>query len=166
MDRRAPRVGGAAPAARGDRSRAGTHFPAPDAQRRAAGCTAVGGQSALACHAERSRSAGRRMDNPKVVQSTMASLARVNVWYDEAGDWLQEQEAPLLAAALDGVSLYEYEAPGSGILLIGNESKGLHPELMERATQKITIPRIGGAESLNAAVATGIIVSHLVQNVQ
>ncbi|TCZ73307.1 RNA methyltransferase [Flaviaesturariibacter aridisoli] len=100
--------------------------------------------------------------NPKVVQSTMASLARVNVWYDEAGDWLQEQEAPVLAAALDGVSLYEFEAPKSGILLIGNESKGLHPELLQLATQKITIPRIGGAESLNAAVATGIIVSHLI----
>ena len=102
--------------------------------------------------------------NPKVVQSTMASLARVNVWYDEDGTWLQEQNVPMLAAALDGVSLYEYEAPPSGILLIGNESKGLHPELLERASQKITIPRIGGAESLNAAVATGIIVSHLVNS--
>ncbi|RYY40514.1 MAG: RNA methyltransferase [Chitinophagaceae bacterium] len=102
--------------------------------------------------------------NPKVVQSTMASLARVNVWYDETGDWLQTQEVPVLAAALDGVSIYDYDAPRTGILLIGNESKGLQPALLARATQKITIPRIGGAESLNAAVAAGIIVSHLMRD--
>ncbi|RYY83859.1 MAG: RNA methyltransferase [Chitinophagaceae bacterium] len=92
--------------------------------------------------------------NPKVVQSTMASLARVNVWYDGAGDWLPAQQVPVLAAALDGVSLYDYQNNAGGILLIGNESKGLSPELLERATEKITIPRLGGAESLNAAVAT------------
>ncbi|GAB4092090.1 TrmH family RNA methyltransferase [Flaviaesturariibacter terrae] len=101
--------------------------------------------------------------NPKVVQSTMASLARVNVWYDEENNWLDGQQVPILAAALDGTSLYDAKLTGAAILLIGNESKGLRPELLARATQKITIPRIGGAESLNAAVATGIIVSHLAQ---
>jgi TrmH family RNA methyltransferase len=101
--------------------------------------------------------------NPKVVQSTMASLARVNVWYDEGGDWLQKQQLPVLAAALGGTSIYNYKPGGGGILLIGNESKGLRPELLERATQHLAIPRIGGAESLNAAVAAGIMVSHLTQ---
>ncbi|RYZ24262.1 MAG: RNA methyltransferase [Chitinophagaceae bacterium] len=102
--------------------------------------------------------------NPKVVQSTMASLARVNLWYDEDASWLNRQELPVLAAVLGGTSVYEYAgAAAGGILLIGNESKGLRPGLQERATVKLTIPRIGGAESLNAAVATGIIVSHLVK---
>jgi TrmH family RNA methyltransferase len=100
--------------------------------------------------------------NPKVVQSTMASLARVNVWYDEGGNWLAKQTLPVLAAVLGGTSVYEYKAIDGGILLIGNESKGLRPELIARATQHLTIPRIGAAESLNAAVATGIILSHLV----
>jgi RNA methyltransferase, TrmH family len=99
--------------------------------------------------------------NPKVVQSTMASLARVNVWYDEAEDWLQKQRLPVLAAALGGTSIYDYKSGVGGILLIGNESKGLRPALMERATAHLTIPRIGSAESLNAAVATGIILSEL-----
>jgi RNA methyltransferase, TrmH family len=99
--------------------------------------------------------------NPKVVQATMASLARVNVWYDEGEDWLQKQRLPVLAAALGGTSVHDYRNEGGGILLIGNESKGLRPELMERATAHLTIPRIGGAESLNAAVATGIILSEL-----
>lgn len=99
--------------------------------------------------------------NNKVVQSTMASLARVNIWIDKDGSWLQNQSTPVWAAALNGASLYEVKAPASGILMIGNESKGLKPDLMERATQKITIPRKGHAESLNAAVATGIILSHI-----
>jgi TrmH family RNA methyltransferase len=47
------------------------------------------------------------------------------------------------------------------ILIIGNESKGISDEVMQMAGEQITIPRIGFAESLNAAVATGIILSHL-----
>jgi TrmH family RNA methyltransferase len=102
--------------------------------------------------------------NPKVVQSTMASMARVNVYYDEKGSWLDKQEGiPLYAAALDGKSIYSFHLVSRGILLIGNESKGIRPEWMARATERITIPRIGEAESLNAAVATGIILSHMVK---
>ena len=100
--------------------------------------------------------------NPKVVQSTMASIARVNVYYDEENNWLAKQKLPVYAAALNGRSIHEFKKTETGILLIGNESKGLHEELLQRATEKITIPRIGTAESLNAAVATGIILSHLV----
>jgi RNA methyltransferase, TrmH family len=100
--------------------------------------------------------------NSKVVQSTMASIARVNVWYDAHQTWLKKQQVPKLAATLGGTSLYRLDPLQAGILLIGNESKGLHPALLEQATQQITIPRIGEAESLNAAVATGIILSHLV----
>ena len=100
--------------------------------------------------------------NPKVVQSTMASIARVNVWYDQHHDWLQKQQVPKLAATLGGTSLYQQKPLKEGILLIGNESKGLHPSLLQLATHQITIPRLGQAESLNAAVATGIILSHLV----
>jgi TrmH family RNA methyltransferase len=101
--------------------------------------------------------------NSKVVQSTMASIARVQVWYDEDESWLSQQTLPVLAATLGGKSLYETDKLGSGILLIGNESKGVRPEYIQQATHQITIPRIGEAESLNAAVATGIILSHLVK---
>lgn len=100
--------------------------------------------------------------NPKVVQSTMASLARVNIWTDAGGDWLHAQQVPVFAAALDGRSLYEQEKPKAGILIIGNESKGIRAEYLSLATHAVTIPRLGQAESLNAAVATGILLSHLV----
>jgi TrmH family RNA methyltransferase len=99
--------------------------------------------------------------NPKVVQSTMASIARVNVYTDESDNWLQQQKVPVFAASLQGDNLYQLPKTGNGILIIGNESKGIRPELMQLATTLVTIPRRGQAESLNAAVATGILLSHL-----
>jgi len=102
------------------------------------------------------------MYNSKVVQATMASIARVNVWYDEDETWLSKQSASILAATLHGESIYNYKDSASGVLLIGNESKGVRPAFAEMATHQLTIPRFGEAESLNAAVATGIILSHLV----
>lgn len=100
------------------------------------------------------------MYNHKVVQSTMASIARVKVWYDEEDTWLQKQNIALYAAALSGNPISTVGNVSNGILLIGNESKGLRPEVLRLAKHHITIHKIGGAESLNAAVATGIILSH------
>jgi TrmH family RNA methyltransferase len=99
--------------------------------------------------------------NPKVVQSTMASIARVNVYYDENEEWLIQQKVPVYAATLNGVSLYEHSKVDQGILVIGNESKGISEEVLQYSTAQITIPKKGQAESLNAAVATGILLSHL-----
>jgi len=101
--------------------------------------------------------------NSKVVQSTMASIARVNVYYDEKEEWLKEQKVAVFAATLHGKPLYEQRKTESGILIIGNESKGIREEILQYATEQITIPKRGEAESLNAAVATGIILSHLLQ---
>ena len=100
--------------------------------------------------------------NIKVVQATMASIARVNVFYDEALQWLKKQNSPRYAASLNGQSIYSVPKMEKGIIIIGNESKGIQPSIMDAVDQKITIPKMGAAESLNAAVATGIILSHLV----
>jgi RNA methyltransferase, TrmH family len=99
--------------------------------------------------------------NPKVVQSTMASIARVNVFYDGDGNWLQQQNATIYAASLHGKPLSQFAKTEKGILIIGNESKGIRQELLHLAKEPVTIPRRGEAESLNAAVATGILLSHL-----
>jgi TrmH family RNA methyltransferase len=101
--------------------------------------------------------------NIKVVQATMASIVRVNIFYDEELRWLQKQDVRKYAAALDGESIYTLPKTTNGIIIIGNESKGIQPSIMEMIDQKITIPKIGAAESLNAAVATGIILSHLMK---
>lgn len=102
--------------------------------------------------------------NPKVVQSTMASIARVNVHYDEEGSWLEGRKGPVYAATLGGSSLYKEPRAAEGVLIIGNESKGISPSVLSHATRQLTIPRRGEAESLNAAVATGIILSHLLNH--
>jgi len=102
--------------------------------------------------------------NAKAVQSTMGSISRVQVLYGDPGDLVREHpELPVYAAILEGKDLYSQPRIREGLIVIGNESKGIRPELLGRATHAITIPRRGQAESLNAAVATGIILSHLVQ---
>lgn len=100
--------------------------------------------------------------NPKVVQATMGSLVRVPVCQTSLYDWLQTQtDVPKWAAVLSGKNYSEIESKGTGILMMGNESKGLSKELLELTTERITIPRKGGAESLNVAVATGILLAEL-----
>lgn len=102
--------------------------------------------------------------NPKVIQSTMGSILRVKVLYTDLLSWCKNHSyLPVYAATLRGKSIYEITNIVPGIILMGNESKGIKPELLSLSTCDITIPRIGEAESLNAAVATGIILSHFTQ---
>ncbi|RYF89986.1 MAG: RNA methyltransferase [Chitinophagaceae bacterium] len=100
--------------------------------------------------------------NPKVVQSTMGSIMRVQTLYTDLPAWLEEQkDVYIYAAALEGQNVATMKPLTEGILVIGNESKGISPDIMKLVDVKITIPRKGNAESLNAAVATGIILSHI-----
>lgn len=99
--------------------------------------------------------------NPKVVQSTMGSIARVRVLYTDLAAWLESAGRRVYGATLDGVDVSKVRLSEQAALLIGNESKGISPELQEKVNVAITIPGAGSAESLNAAVATGIILSHL-----
>jgi TrmH family RNA methyltransferase len=103
------------------------------------------------------------MYNSKVVQATMGSIARVNVFYTELTAWIKRQAGVrIYAAMLEGKDVTRMSAIREGLIIIGNESTGIDKELLQSANEKISIPRKGSAESLNAAVATGIILSHLV----
>ena len=100
--------------------------------------------------------------NPKVVQSTMGSIARVKILYTDLKEWLGAQKnIPIYAASLHGKNIADIKKINEGIIIIGNESKGISEEIMKLANAGITIPAKGKAESLNAAVATGIILSHI-----
>lgn len=102
------------------------------------------------------------MYNPKVVQSTMGSLGRVALIYTNLTEWIQKNDAiKTYAAALNGKKISDLKGLTEGVIIIGNESKGISEVILQLCTEKITIPKIGGAESLNAAVAAGIILSHL-----
>lgn len=100
--------------------------------------------------------------NPKVIQGTMGSFLRVKVLYENLSEILNNIKVPVFGALLDGESVYDIQKPNEGIILIGNEGQGISKDLLPLISRPITIPKIGGAESLNAAVATGIILSHLV----
>lgn len=94
--------------------------------------------------------------NPKVVQATMGSIARVKVVYrpfEELAGRL-----PVYGAAMEGLPVSELPARAKGLIAIGNEANGLPEVVLQRATP-VTIPRRGKAESLNAAMAAGIIMS-------
>ena len=99
--------------------------------------------------------------NNKVVQSTMGSIARVSVHYVNLPDFLASTNLPIFGAIVESKSVYKTTIPTGGILLIGNESKGIHPNNINLIDNPISIPRIGEAESLNASVAAGILLSYL-----
>lgn len=99
--------------------------------------------------------------NPKVVQAAMGGHLRVQLITEELESFIGQSKLPVFAATLGGDNIYTIDNPGKGIILIGNESKGLPAHLAAIATHKVTIPRKGGAESLNAAVSAGIITALL-----
>lgn len=100
--------------------------------------------------------------NPKVVQATMGSISRIQVSYRLLTDFLEQHHDILrYAAMLEGEDITTMNPLGEGIIVIGNESRGINPDLLKMIDHKITIPKKGQAESLNAAVAAGILLSHL-----
>ncbi len=101
--------------------------------------------------------------NPKVVQATMGSIARVKVIYRDLQEWLAEQKGIMIyATTLEGEDISTVKKIKEGIIIFGNESKGISPGILEQATVKLTIPRKGKAESLNAAVAAGVVLGWVV----
>lgn len=99
--------------------------------------------------------------NPKVVQAGMGAHLRVQTAVVSLAGFLKQTSLPVFAATLSGKNIYETPPERAGILLIGNESKGLSEATLAYATHQVMIPRRGGAESLNAAVATGILCDRL-----
>ncbi len=95
--------------------------------------------------------------NPKVVQSAMGGHLRVNIHEADVVTFLSETGLPKIAATLHGSNVYEMKRLEAGVLIIGNESKGVSEKVAALATERVTIPRRGGAESLNAGVSAGIL---------
>ncbi|WP_207427296.1 RNA methyltransferase [Pedobacter sp. SYSU D00535] len=102
--------------------------------------------------------------NPKVVQATMGSLARVKVYYQDLKKLLQPTKLPLWGALLDGSNIYETDFGNEGIVILGNEGKGISTEVKDLITAAVTIPRFGGAESLNVGVSAAIFCSEIKRN--
>ncbi|SDQ30703.1 TrmH family RNA methyltransferase [Flagellimonas zhangzhouensis] len=101
--------------------------------------------------------------NPKVLQATMGSIARVQISYLDLVDYLKETEKPVYGAFMDGESVYSEEIPQSGILVMGNEANGVSDEVNQMVTKRISIPQFGETttESLNVATATAILLNEI-----
>lgn len=99
--------------------------------------------------------------NPKVVQASMASIGRVQIIETDLSEILKQYSFPVYGAVLDGVNYHEQDFSKKGFILIGNEGHGIREILTEKITYPVTIPRKGKAESLNAAIATALILDKL-----
>lgn len=95
--------------------------------------------------------------SPKVISSTKGSFTRVNVSYTSLTQVLAINTLPVYGAFLDGESAHTVRFPKAGLLVIGNEASGISPAVEKFVTNRITIPRYGKAESLNAAIAGAIL---------
>ncbi len=102
--------------------------------------------------------------NPKVVQASMGSLGRVRIYYGSLQEILSAKPDYLkvFGAVLHGTNLDVIAKPHRGIIMIGNESRGISDELVSMLDEKITIPNLplpdgSSAESLNASIAAAII---------
>jgi TrmH family RNA methyltransferase len=96
--------------------------------------------------------------NPKVIQATMGSFIRVKIFYTELSSFFEgNKNQTVYGALMNGENLYQTKINKEGVLLIGNEGSGISEELLKYISKPITIPKIGGAESLNAGIATAII---------
>ncbi|WP_300027691.1 RNA methyltransferase [uncultured Maribacter sp.] len=101
--------------------------------------------------------------NPKVLQATMGSITRVNIRYTELKTFLLETELPVYGTFMNGVSVNKTKLPEKGIMIMGNEGKGVSESVAKLCTARLAIPQFGGAttESLNVASATAILLHEI-----
>ena len=102
--------------------------------------------------------------NPKVVQASMGSLSRINVYYTSLTAALPKIDLPVFGAMLNGENIYHTNFGAEGLIVMGNEGSGLRPEIERLITKAVTIPRTGNAESLNVAIAAAIFCSEISRN--
>lgn len=99
--------------------------------------------------------------NPKCVQACMGALARVEVHYCNLPELLKQVKAPLYGTFLDGTNIYAEELSANGIIIMGNEGKGVSQEVGALVNRRLYVPNfpVGSVttESLNVGVATGIV---------
>ncbi|MEH3114698.1 TrmH family RNA methyltransferase [Pedobacter terrae] len=101
--------------------------------------------------------------NPKTVQATMGSLSRINIQEADLPALLAKNTIPVFGALLDGESIYKTQWGTEGLVILGNEGKGISAEVIKKIDKPVTIPRVGQAESLNVAVSAAIFCAELVR---
>lgn len=104
--------------------------------------------------------------NPKVVQATMGSIARINIIYLDLKVFLGETKLPVFGTFMNGENIYTTHLPNEGIIVMGNEANGINEKVEKTIKNRLTIPRFGKlqqTESLNVASATAIVLSEFLR---
>ena len=101
--------------------------------------------------------------NPKVLQATMGSIARVNIVYTDLLQFITDYKGLVYGTFMDGEPVYNIKLPQKGILVMGNEANGISNEIKNKVDKKISIPQFGGrqTESLNVATAAAIFLNEI-----
>jgi RNA methyltransferase, TrmH family len=99
--------------------------------------------------------------NPKVISATMGAFTRVHVHRKNLAEYFESCNRPIYGAFLNGESVHNAQFEPNAIILMGNESHGISEQLNTYVSNQITIPKYGQSESLNVAMATGIILDNL-----
>ena len=101
--------------------------------------------------------------NPKVLQATMGSIARVNLVYGDLKGVIENSEVPVFGSFMDASPIYNIELPEAAILVMGNEANGISKTIKEFCDEKIGIPQFkrSTTESLNVATATAILLNEI-----
>ncbi len=101
--------------------------------------------------------------NPKVISASMGSFTRVNGFYTDIPKFFAKHKAETVGGFLNGENLHNFSFPKSGFLVIGSESHGISREVAKRIVHRVTIPKYGGAESLNAGIAGALLLDRWVE---
>lgn len=99
--------------------------------------------------------------NPKVISATMGSFCRVQLYYANLVEYLNSTHLPVYGTFLNGKNIYTVDFEKAGLIAVGNEANGISTEVGQLVTVPITIPKRGGAESLNASIATAIVLDNV-----
>ena len=97
----------------------------------------------------------------KVINASMGSFARVAVHTTPLTGALADVKVPVLGCELQGDDVHTLKPVRDAVIVVGSEGRGLSPAVQALVTQRVTIPRLGGAESLNAAIAAAIVCDNL-----
>jgi TrmH family RNA methyltransferase len=101
------------------------------------------------------------LHSQKVIQASMGSFARVRALVADLGRALAGLRVPVIGCELGGRDVHAHPAVSDAVIVIGSEGRGISDGVRRRLAYSVTIPRVGAAESLNAAVAAGIVCDNL-----
>lgn len=100
--------------------------------------------------------------NPKVISASMGSFLRIPFYRTDLPSYLENTNLPVYGTLVNrGKSVHRIDFAEQGLIVLGNESRGIQPDMVNYITQAIHIPQFGNAESLNVGIATAVVCDNM-----